>query len=408
MATGIYDPQEEALLRRAHEYATGQIPYANEEDLLNQAQSYAQNPRYWNAPGPPVQTYDPTAELRIPYGQVPESEFMAVQPFQPAEAAAAAPPDNYGMDEDLIGYPQENLAPDMPAGPDADLQGYTQGVPAVPRANRPGFMYTGSVGGEAAAREAWNNAPEVEAPPVDPSRYAGNYYAHRAALEFDARRAEAEQEREIQYAYQQARNANQMKAVEAARNLIGRRAVERDIESGVPIGEAAMRHFGDLNPQATSALTGVMRTVPQIPRVQDLGEGVGKVVVTGNKVQFPPGTYNTANGPVQGEPLIDAQTGQPVKNKVVVRSRNGGFHIVDTSPAKMTAKVTMPGPDALHPGPVISGPVEGMAKYGVTNFSNVTPPAAPAGQVQEIIRVTKDGRRVVYDAVTKEPLRYAD
>jgi hypothetical protein len=41
-----------------------------------------------------------------------------------------------------------------------------------------------------------------------------------------------------------------------------------------------------------------------------------------------------------------------------------------------------------------------------TPYTPKPSPAAPTPK--EIIRVTKDGRRVVYDAVTKQPLRYGN
>lgn len=276
-------------------------------------------------------------------------------------------------------------------------------------ANRPGFFYAGPVAGESSARQSWNEQTPMEVPaPLD---YSGNAYARQAALDFDRRKAQADAEREIEYAYKEANTAQQRKAIEMAVNYQKQQQARQLMDSGMSAPEAAMQSGLFSTGRDLLAYDKLQR--PTMPVVQDFGEGIGKAIVTGSgQVRFPPVMANSPSGPVQGEPLLDPQTQEPVPNKLVVRSRNGGFHIIDTAPPRVpttTARVQLPGPDALTPGPTLSGPVENMARYGVTNFSNLNPASAPtSGQTQEIIRVTKDGRRVVYDAVTKKPLRYAE
>lgn len=273
----------------------------------------------------------------------------------------------------------------------------------------PGFMYTGPVAGEDQARADWNQQA-IAGAPIPERDLSGNAYARTTALQFDADKAEAEAQRNIEYAYNQARTSQQMKAVEAARQMQGRYAIQRDIARGVPMAQAITKHYGSLSPADVRAVTGLEKELEPdpVPTVRDFGEGIGKAVVTGRQVRFPPVTGVTANGPVQGEPLLDPQTQEPVPNKLVVRSRNGGFHIVDTAPPRtppMTGKVTLPGPNQYTPGPTISGPVEGMARYGVTNFSNLGPQGSTT---KEVIRVTKDGRKAIFDVNTKRFIRYAD
>ncbi len=223
----------------------------NNEDFL------AYNPygprRYVQGPA-----FDPTLGPNEPYpGTVPQNEFTSYSPYDQVNAPQA-PYEGAGypepQPEEGIGYPQPQPNPPLPEF-------------AV---NRPGFIYKGPVAGEGAARYAWNEAGPPE--PEIPDR-TGNAYARQYGLEFDRRRAQAEQQRQIEADYMNAKTTGQLAAVKAAAEHLREREMSEFLASGGSHAEGLLR-FGISggSPTATaSALRAIERNAP--PQVFDVGNG---------------------------------------------------------------------------------------------------------------------------------------
>jgi hypothetical protein len=415
MATGIYDPEEEALLRRAHEYATGQVPYENEEDLLNQAQSYSQNPRYWNQAGAAPMAYDPTLEPADAYpGAVPQNEFMQPSPYQiPEQPASYEDGFDQPTPEEGMGYPQPE--PNAP-----------QGEFAV---NRPGFIYKGDVAGEAAARYAWNEAGPAE--PEIPDR-TGNYIAQQRALEFDRRKAQAEAQREIEFAYHDAKTAGQMAAVKASQQHLQDRMIAEGLANGMPREEILLRYgVGGNSPTASASMYRAMQN-NQAPVLRNLGtDSEGRAIqVVQNGQRFtlvkPPNGRKSAGLPddPQARDVFDAE-GKDTGYFAVPNSDNTGFvykrKVVAAPDKDINSKFTMAGEDMAHPGATHSGPFGKLVERFGSN-TNAPPDiqeayrqrqstnASPGTVTETVTEVQRNvgGRLAVFDEKTKKFIRWAD
>jgi hypothetical protein len=134
---------------------------------------------------------------------------------------------------------------------------------------KPGFMYMGSVEGEAPARARWNAQPVMEAPERPPDM--GAAYARQDALAFAASKSAAEQERNIRESYMAAQTAQQQKAVQAAERNIAMNDINRRVAAGEPMADALMRNASRLSSGDFRNLAG---TVPKPNQIYHVGDSL--------------------------------------------------------------------------------------------------------------------------------------
>lgn len=175
---------------------------------------------------------------------------------------------------------------------------------------QPGFMYQGPAGGEAAARAQYET-------PVGPPDYRGNAYAHQFALDFDRRKAQADAEREIEYAYKEANTAQQRKAIESAVNYQKQQEMNRLVAGGMGYAQAALQ-TGMWN--TPGQLSKLMPEQAAMPKSYEVEGGVVERGPNGEwrevyRAQKPPRqepvTMVTEKIPaVAGSPAVPADSGQ--------------------------------------------------------------------------------------------------
>lgn len=223
-----------------------------------------------------------------------------------------------------------------------------------------------------------------------------------------------------------AETARAEQAINAGIRYIYQRRYDDDLKHGLPESQAFSRMMMGIalhTPKTDPVKMYQAFQQPFQPAVTNL-PGVGNVVRSGRygeRIQFPPAAGVT--GPVATEPLIGS-AGQPIPGLRVARGP-GGLHIVkeDVGEAKASPSLNFQmlktaidtttkdlneyGKSDPEYAPLkakldgLKAELEGMRKP--TSKSAVP----KSGSTNEVVRVTKDGRKAIFDATTKQFLRYA-
>lgn len=202
-----------------------------------------------------------------------------------------------------------------------------------------------------------------------------------------------------------------LKRIQAAQYFLGSQMLKKALDSGN--SKDAMQATMLMFPKNPGAAVGVLKGLTPPPQY-DFNPA------TSNQPAF----FNPRGG---GKPVIVPQGAMPPdltlrkpevtetsEGKVVQVPGSKGWRLVpNPTPPAITEHIRDFGPNpeaatnsAAPPRIMLTNrTIKATSPQAVT--APVAAPAAPQGQVQEVARLTKDGRKAIYDAVTKQFLRYA-
>lgn len=264
----------------------------------------------------------------------------------------------------------------------------------------------------AASTADWStvNPPEVQA----------------QAWQFEQQRRDAEREREMMSQYEGKNIEDTQKAVAAAMKFQAMRNYQNDVSSGKPPAEALMKW---------GPLMGLVRpaALPATDRVYNAGGVLYQRDASGKMVpQTPPKAAPDRMLSILEQERRSATARESAAREALAASQATTQQVIPGKTNRLFGLLSdIPG--RTNQVPVFDSQkiAEAQAEYGaasnrlaaaqeaVKNYlkqsgvapTNAPPPEIPAAdrpQVQEVIRVTKDGKRAVFDANTKRFLRYAD
>ncbi len=250
----------------------------------------------------------------------------------------------------------------------------------------------------------------------------GSSYVYQPAQTFDSPEYQKSLYEWEQQVRQQAETARADQAVQAGIRYIYQQRYDADLKKGIPEPQAFSKMMLGIAMHTPKSDPVKMFQTFQQPHLVTL-PGVGPVV-TGPKVQFPPPKIPT--GPVATEPLIGTD-GQPIPGFRAARGTSGALHVIKETPTEAKASPSLNfqmlkadiastekaladlDKTDLEYAP-LAEKLKGLkAELDTMRHPKEAQPSTPkAPSTNEVTRLTKDGRKAIFDATTKQFIRYAD